>query len=75
MFELFQNYPELLNVSDVAEILHCSPKTAAKLCREGKLRGMKVGKGWTVPQTSLKDFILFQIEGKEADSHDKKCHL
>lgn len=75
MFEFLQDYPELLDVSAVAEILHCSPKTAAKLCREGELRGMKVGKGWTVPQTSLKDFILFQIEGKEAGYHDKKCLL
>lgn len=75
MFELFQNYPEFLNISDVAEILHCSPKTAAKLCREGKIKAIKIGKGWTVPQTCLKDFILFKLDGKESIPDDKKCVL
>ena len=75
MLDLFQNYPELLDVSDVADILHCSPKTAAKLCREGKIKAIKIGKGWTVPQTCLKDFILFNLEGKENIPDDKKCVL
>lgn len=60
MFDFLNQYPDLVNVSEAAEILSCSPKTVSKLCRQGRIRAMKVGKGWTIPLIALKDFILLQ---------------
>ena len=60
MLICLQEYPEIMNVHEVAKVLNCSAKTVSKLCREGKLKAMKIGKGWSIPQISLEDFILFQ---------------
>ena len=60
MINLLENYPELMNVIEVAEILNCRPATVCKLCRTGKLRALKTGKSWTVPKMCLRDYILFE---------------
>ena len=60
MFDFLNEYPDMVNANEAAEILSCSPKTVSKLCREGKLRAMKVGKSWSIPLMALKDFILLQ---------------
>ena len=69
MFDFLNDYPELLKVHDVADILDCSVKTIRQLCKSGKLRAMRVGKGWTIPQMSLKEFIL--IESNFKDNYSK----
>lgn len=60
MLNCLQEYPEIMNVHEAAKVLNCSAKTVSKLCREGQLKAMKIGKGWSIPQISLEDFILFQ---------------
>lgn len=61
---ILQDYPELLNVHEAAEILNCRPSTICKLCRTGKLKAMKVGKSWTIPLISIQDFILISTNYK-----------
>ncbi len=65
MLDFLNDYPELMNVHDVAGILGCSAKTIRQLCKTGKLRAMCIGKGWTIPQLSLKEFILIQSSFKD----------
>ena len=65
MLDFLNDYPELLNVDEVSEILGCSPKKVRQLCKSGKLRAMRIGKGWTIPQLSLKEFILIQSSFKD----------
>ena len=65
MLDFLNEYPELLNVAEVSEILSCSPKKVRQLCKTGKLRAMRIGKGWTIPQMSLKEFILIQSKFKD----------
>lgn len=65
MLDFLSDYPELMNVHDVAGILGCSPKKVRQLCKTGKLRAMRIGKGWTIPQMSLKEFILIQSKFKD----------
>lgn len=55
-----QSYPDIMNIHEVAEVLHCSSKTVSKLCREGKIKAMKVGKGWGILQQSLEEFVSIQ---------------
>lgn len=65
MLSFLNDYPELMNVDEVSEILGCSPKKVRQLCKSGKLRAMRIGKGWTIPQMSLKEFILIQSHFKD----------
>ena len=65
MLDFLNDYPELMNVDEVSEILVCSTKKVRQLCKTGKLRAMRIGKGWSIPQMSLKEFILIQSHFKD----------
>ena len=65
MLDFLNDYPELMNVQEASEILGCSPKKVRHLCKTGKLRAMRIGKGWTIPQLSLREFILIQSHFKD----------
>ncbi|RHR54491.1 DNA-binding protein [Clostridium sp. AF18-27] len=58
MFDIYPGYPDLMNVNEVAAILNCKASTICRLCRTGELVAMKIGKGWSIPQSCLRDFIL-----------------
>lgn len=58
MFDVLNGQPDLMNVDEAALLLNCRPQTVARLCRQGKLHAMKIGKSWTIPKFSLNDFIL-----------------
>ena len=68
MLDFLNTYPELMNVHEVSEILGCSTKKVRQLCKTGKLRAMRIGKGWSIPQISLKEFILIQSSFKNSYS-------
>lgn len=65
MLDFLSDYPELMDVHEVSGLLGCSPKKVRQLCKTGKLRAMRIGKGWTIPQMSLKEFILIQTKFKD----------
>ncbi|MCL6583361.1 MAG: helix-turn-helix domain-containing protein [bacterium] len=44
---------KLLTLQDVAERLAVAPKTIRDWLREGKLKGLKVGKLWRVREQAL----------------------
>jgi len=46
-------------ISQVARQLQVSKRTVARLIRERKLRGVKVGQRWRIPQSAL-DAMLGQ---------------
>lgn len=47
----------LLTPKQAAEVLCVCDKTIRMLCREGKLRGVKVGAAWRVAPQELERFI------------------
>jgi excisionase family DNA binding protein len=47
----------ILNVTEVAELLHVSPRTAYDYLRARKIPGRKVGKTWLVPEQQLLEFL------------------
>ncbi len=47
----------LLTLEEVAERLAVAPKTIRDWLREGKLKGLKVGKLWRVREQDLEAFL------------------
>lgn len=55
---LFDNYGDLLNLTDLSEILDVKPATAARLCRSGKIKAFKAGREWRTTKLALEAYIL-----------------
>ena len=53
----FARYGELLTVADCEEILHQSRQTVRKLCREGELPSLRLGRRIYVPRAQLIDHV------------------
>lgn len=65
MYSLYPEYPDLLNTDEAAAILNCKASTVCRLCRTGELIAIKVGKGWSIPQKCLYDFITKKIDSNK----------
>jgi excisionase family DNA binding protein len=53
-----QEMPErLLTPEDVADRLQISPKTVRDMLRDGRLKGIKMGKLWRIREADLDAFI------------------
>ena len=57
MNRLLNEYPEILNISDVAEILGVSTNTVRKLIKDNSLHGVKVGKRYKVTKNRLLSYL------------------
>lgn len=57
MKTLFEKYPEILNVTDVAGILGVSPNTVRKLIKENTIRAVKVGKRYRITKNKLLAYL------------------
>lgn len=49
--------PKYLTSADVAEMLQVTPETVWNWIRAGKLRAIKVGRGWRIAEDDLKAFL------------------
>lgn len=49
----FREYPDILNTEQVSEILHISLKTVYQLIKQGKIKGILVGKHYCIPKISI----------------------
>ena len=57
MDELLKNYPAVLNISDVAEILNITPSTVRRHIKNGDLPHIKVGRLVRIPKDSLISYL------------------
>jgi excisionase family DNA binding protein len=48
---------ELFLPAEVARILRVTVRTVERYCAQGKLRAIKVGRGWRIPRAALEDFL------------------
>ncbi len=55
---LLEGYPQVGTPEDVAEHLQLRPDAVRQLCRESKLRAIKVGNLWRIPKAWLEEFML-----------------
>jgi hypothetical protein len=60
MYKNFENYPDVLNVSDIQEILGIGRKQAYELVHSGEFHVMKIGKRIKVS----KNVLINWIEGR-----------
>ena len=45
--------PKFLTVEEASEVLQISPYTMRKYLKNGRVRGIKLGNSWRVPETAL----------------------
>ncbi len=65
--------PTLYTVREIADTLRIHPRTAYRLIQEGKIRGIKVGSQWRVPESSLLEYIETGLQApcKKSKDDDK----
>lgn len=57
MEEYLDNYPAVLTVDQVADLLMVSPPTIRKLIKENKIVAIHVGRRIRIPKNRLIDYI------------------
>ncbi len=67
--------PELLNVEEVANILHLHAMTVYRLVKEGKLPGFKVGGRWRFHQSALDNWMVDRAQVARFEAENRKLGL
>ena len=57
---MFEQYDDILTVSELAEALKVGSTQAYRLVRSQKIKAFKAGKDWKIPQTSVIQYITDQ---------------
>lgn len=55
---LIEDYGSLLNLDELSEILSVEKATAARLCREKKIKAFKCGREWRIPKVALEEYVF-----------------
>ena len=55
--ELFTNYPDILSVTQLMEILQIGRILAYKLIEDKKIKALKIGREYKIIKTSVLEFI------------------
>ena len=55
---LFEEYPDIMTVDEVAEALRVGYNALYELLNEGKVKAYKNGRVWRIPKESIKKYIL-----------------
>jgi len=56
---LFENYPDVLTVSELQAVLKIGRTAAYQLITENKIASFRIGKSVRISKTALIDFVLF----------------
>jgi excisionase family DNA binding protein len=57
---MLKDYPDVLNINDMSNILSVSVKTAYKLLREQEIKHLKVGREYRIPKINLINYLLLK---------------
>ena len=55
---MFQEYPDVLDVETVCEMLSVGHNTVYDLLNTGKLKGMRFGRVWKISKQAVIEFVL-----------------
>lgn len=55
---MFNQYPDILTVYDVAEALLIGKNRTYELLEAGELKGFKIGHIWKIPRPALEDYVM-----------------
>lgn len=59
---LFKDYPDILSVKQVSEMLKIGTVLAYKLVKSGELKSRKVGRDYKIPKTAVITFLMREEE-------------
>lgn len=62
--EMFQGYPDVLNLEEMSELLQISTKTGRRLLNSGEIRSFRIVRSFRVPKQHLISFIMGIPSGK-----------
>jgi len=54
---VLKNYPDVMDVEQMCQILSVSTKTGYKLLNEGKIPCLKVGRSFRIPKVDLMKYL------------------
>jgi len=54
---VFKDYPDVLDVKQVSQLLRVSTKTVYRLLRSGMLESLKVGREFRVPKVNVMKYV------------------
>lgn len=58
VFAYFEKEPDIMKVSDIVKVLHCSKNTVYELLKTGRIESIKIGRRILIPKTALVEFIV-----------------
>ena len=58
---MFAEYPDVLSIEQLQEMLHIGRNTAYDLLRDSTIKTIKIGKKYIIPKASVINFILGNI--------------
>lgn len=59
---LIEGYGPLLSLDELSGVLSVEKATAARLCREKKIKAFKCGREWRIPKVALEEYISTEIQ-------------
>ena len=57
---MFREYPDILDIVKMCELLGVGVKTAYKLLQQNKIAHLKIGRSYRIPKTNVIDYLLEQ---------------
>ena len=55
--DIFKDYPDVITVEDLQNMLHIGRNTAYGILKDGAIRTIKIGKKYIIPKQSVIEFI------------------
>ena len=61
MDNLFANYPDVVTVSQLQEMLQIGRNTAYRLVATGKVKSIQIGNKYKIPKCFVIDYLKFEM--------------
>ena len=55
---VLKDYPDVMDIEQMCQILSVSTKTGYKLIKEGKISALRIGRAFRVPKVNIKNYLL-----------------
>ena len=67
--------PEILDVEEVAQLLHLHVMTVYRLVKQGKLPGFKVGGRWRFHRSALENWMVDRAQVARMEAENRRLGL
>ena len=65
---MLKDYPDVLNIEQMCEILSVSTKTGYKIIKEGGICCLKVGRAYRIPKAYLFSYLCIGMQTASAEA-------